>query len=199
MENQLGKVGLIGRFKPLHNGGYELLEAVCKKADRVIIGIGSSNKYNSINPFTASETEAMIRAALYPQFSNFDIIYLPDFGNSEQWKDEVRKNFGNLDYFVSGNQYVAEILKEDYRILHPFDLIPKNRQLKLNSTEVRIKIAKDKNWRRLVPEAVAGYLEKNHLIERFIREFGKQTLEYANNKFHRSAEEEKMRVMEAGN
>ena len=78
MENNLGRVGLVGRFKPLNNGGYALLEAICEKSDRVIIGVGSSNRYNVINPFTANETEDMIRVALHPQFSNFDIIYIPD-------------------------------------------------------------------------------------------------------------------------
>ena len=46
MENKLGTIGLIGRFKPLHLGASVLLESACEKAEKVIIGIGSSNKYN---------------------------------------------------------------------------------------------------------------------------------------------------------
>ena len=64
MNKQLGRVGLVGRFKPLHIGGFNLLDEACKKSDYVIIGIGSVNKYNSRNPFTPVETRQMIQRAL---------------------------------------------------------------------------------------------------------------------------------------
>ena len=199
MKNNLGKIGLIGRFKPLHNGNSALLESACENSSQVLIGIGSSNRYDLINPFTAIETEGMIRAVLSPNYSNFEIFYIPDFRDDEKWRNDVREKFGNLDYFVSGNQYVAQILKESYRILHPFELIPEERQLKLNSTEVRIEIAKGEQWKDLVPAIVAEYLENSGLIERFRREFGEQTLFYPRNKFDRNAEDERMRILNGVN
>lgn len=56
----LGAVGFIGRFKPLHNGAALALETLCEQADKVKIGIGSVNKYNLRNPFTAEESQEMI-------------------------------------------------------------------------------------------------------------------------------------------
>ena len=80
----LGRTGVIGRFKPLHNGGAMMLEAICRQAAHVTIGIGSSNKYNIRNPFTAAESEEMVRAFLADSYANYDIIHIPDFAHVEK-------------------------------------------------------------------------------------------------------------------
>lgn len=56
MAKKFRKLGAIGRFKPLHLGAAAMLEALCENAEEVVIGIGSSNKYNLRNPFTAEES-----------------------------------------------------------------------------------------------------------------------------------------------
>jgi len=178
----LGKVGLIGRFKPLHNGGYIMLEAACEQAESVTIGIGSSNKYNLRNPFTGKESEEMICSALKPKFSNYQIVHIPDFAHMPQyrdgqkWRGYVLETFGKLNYFISSNDYVANLLKNDYKIIHPSEIIPAEKQIPLRATEVRYEIAKFGNWKELVPKAVALYLEKNFLIDRFRKEFGIETI-----------------------
>lgn len=181
MDN-LGKVGLIGRFKPLHLGGAALLESVCEKASEVIIGIGSSNKYNERNPFTAKETEDMINSFLSGRFNNYKIIYVPDFAqipgyeNGQKWKSFVLDSFGKLDYFVSGNDFVGRLLEKDYSIIHPADVVPKEKHVKLRATRVRYEMATQADWKSLVPQSVADYIEKNKLDERFRREFGLKTI-----------------------
>jgi cytidyltransferase-like protein len=181
--SNLGKIGFVGRFKPLHNGGYVLLEEACKQAEHVLIGIGSSNKYNVRNPFTAQESEGMIRAAL-SNFSNLQTLYVPDFaqipGNEDgqEWREYVKKEFGALDYFVSGNEFVRGLLRHDYRLLHPYEIISEEKRVKLMATEVRVEIARYGNWKKMVPEKVAAYLEDRGIIERFRREFGIQTLAF---------------------
>lgn len=178
---KLGKVGLIGRFKPLHNGAYVMLEAACEQADKVIIGIGSSNKYNLRNPFTAKESEEMIHAAL-SKYTNYSIIHIPDFAHipeyrdGQKWKEFILEKFGSLDYFISGNTYVGELLRDDYNIIHPATIIPREKQVKLKATKVRIEMALGNNWKPLVPESIAEYLENNKLVERFRKEFGLQTI-----------------------
>lgn len=55
----------IGRFQPFHHGHYELLKEALKKAETVLVVIGSYNKASDIeNPWSASQREEMIRAAL---------------------------------------------------------------------------------------------------------------------------------------
>ncbi len=179
---RLGRVGVIGRFKPLHNGGALMLEAICENADQVVIGLGSSNKYNVRNPFTVEESAGMIQAHLSPRFSNYQLVPVPDFGHipefsdGKKWKEYVKEQFGFLDYFVSDNAYASELLKDTYKIIHPTALIPPEQHLKIRATEVRLKMARYENWQALVPEAVANYLETNGLVDRFRKEFGLQTI-----------------------
>ncbi|MBI2666261.1 adenylyltransferase/cytidyltransferase family protein [Candidatus Woesearchaeota archaeon] len=177
------RLGVIGRFKPLHKGGAVMLETLCEKADHVIIGIGSSNKYNVRNPFTAEESQAMVEAFLSSRFNNYEILYVPDFAHisgyedGQQWRVYVKEHFGKLDAFVSGNSYVGDLLKEDYPIIHPADLISADKKIMMRGSAVRLEMARGGDaWKEMVPENVAKYLVENKLINRFRKEFGLQTL-----------------------
>lgn len=179
---KLGRVGVIGRFKPLHNGGALMLDALCENADHVLIGLGSSNKYNVRNPFTVEESAGMVEAYLSPRFSNYQLIHVPDFGHlneysdGKKWKEYVTEHFGILDHFVSGNEYVSDLLKDTYVVVHPAVLILPERHVRIRATEVRLKMARYENWPSLVPDAVAAYLGSNGLVERFRKEFGLRTI-----------------------
>ena len=200
-----GKIGVVGRFKPLHNGGALMLDAVWENADHLVIGLGSSNKYNLRNPFTAEESAGMIQAYLSPRFSNYELIPVPDFvhisehSDGKKWKEYVKENFGSLNHFVSGNAYVSELLKDTYSIIHPTDLISPEQHIKIKATEVRLKIARDEHWKLLVPEPVVIYLESRGLVDRFRKEFGEQTIAAslgANVYDPESYDEEKIHILE---
>lgn len=178
----LGKVGVIGRFKPFHLGAAVMLEAICEQAEQVVIGIRSSNKYNARNPFTAAESREMVDAVLSPRFSNYEVVEVPDFGHipeysdGSKWKEYVIEHFGKLDNFISGNGYVKDLLSQDYPIIHPASLIQVEKQVYIRAAMVRMEMAKGGNWKSLVPEQVAAYLESKGLVERFRKEFGLETL-----------------------
>jgi len=180
--SRFGRVGLIGRFKPLHNGSALMLETVCEQSEHVIIGIGSSNRYNSRNPFSAEESRQMIDLYLRQRFSNYEFLLIPDFGhipsyeNGQEWKRHVVDKFGSLDCFVSGNAYVDELLRADYRMVQPFEIEPESWTAQIKASMVRAEIARDGNWKPYVPEAVAGYIQQNRLDERLRMEFGKEIL-----------------------
>ncbi|KYK25451.1 hypothetical protein AYK26_05945 [Euryarchaeota archaeon SM23-78] len=182
-DKEFRTVGVIGRFKPLHTGGALMLETICEKAEHVIIGIGSCNKYNLRNPFTARESREMIDIYLSPKHSHYSFLYIPDFAhnpkykNGQRWVSEVLKKYGSLDAFISGDEYVRKLLKEHYKVISPGDLIPREKWLMLRGTMVRVEIAKGGNdWKLYVPKAVSVYLEKNNLVYRFRQEFGLETL-----------------------
>jgi len=201
---ELGLVGLIGRWKPLHNAGAVILETLCEKAEHVIIGIGSCNKYNLRNPFTAEESKEMIDAVLGRKYSNYSFVFIPDFAHipeyrdGKKWKQYLIEQYGKLDCFVSGNEYVYELLKDDYNVIHPAELIPPEKQIKLKATQVRVEIAKNGNWKSLVPEPVVEYLEKNKLVARFRKEFGLAALASLadNYKGHETMEQERAHTYE---
>ncbi len=190
-------LALIGRFKPLHAGAYALLAAACEQADRVIIGIGSSNKYNLRNPFTPDEVAGMIDVALQPRYTNYrllripDFAHLPEYADGKCWASYVGEQFGPLDAFVSGNPFVQNLLRDTYRIIEPGALVPRERWILLRATEVRRAIAQMVPWEHLVPVPVADYLKKNGLVYRFQREFGLQTLALlaSGEDFHRTEDE----------
>jgi nicotinamide-nucleotide adenylyltransferase len=182
MMKKMGTIGVIGRFKPLHNGAALMLESICEHAEKAIIGIGSANKYNQRNPFTPEETKEMINAHLKGKYTNFTIIYVPDFAHRPEyqdgmkWKEYVIEHFGKLDHFIAGNPYVAGLLKDTYDIIHPSELIPEKKWIMLRATQVRIAIATNNNWQSLVPGAVAEYITEHHLDDRFRAQFGLETI-----------------------
>ncbi len=183
MSISLGKVGVIGRFKPLHNGGALMLEALCQQADHVTIGLGSSNKYNLRNPFTSEESREMIEVFLSSRSENYEFLEVPDFAHipeysdGRKWKEYVKEKFCSLNYFVTANPYVRDLLDDSYTVIHPGSCIPPEKWLKLKATEVRLEMARNSpRWRELVPCEVAKYIEQKNLLERFRREFGEETL-----------------------
>ncbi len=176
------RIGVIGRFRPLHNSSAAMLESLCEISDHLIIGIGSINRYDERNPFTAEEVKSMIDSFLSSRFSNYSFRFIPDFGHipkyndGQRWKQEIISQFGNLDLFVSGNDYVRELLSEQYDCRHPLEFIPLEKRVPLSGTDVRIAMAMNIDWNGLVPKEVFDYLKSNHLVERFQNEFGLYTL-----------------------
>jgi nicotinamide-nucleotide adenylyltransferase len=166
---------MIARWKPVHVGHAAILETLCERADRVVVGIGSSNKYDVANPFTAAESRSMIELVLAGR-PGLEIVDVPDLGHGPRWRAMVTGMLGPLDAFVTANAYVKSLLEGDYRVLHPLELLPVERRVKASGTMVRRAIARGEPWQPLVPPAVARFLEERGLVERFRREFGLATL-----------------------
>ena len=178
----LGRVGVIGRFRPLHLGATVMLESLCEQSEHVIIGIGSTNKYNLRNPFTPQEVEDMLHLVLSPKYNNYEIVRIPDFAHEDgfadgqRWVQEVRNMYQNLDAFVSGNPWTEKLLQPHYQIIHPAELIPKENWVYCKGSIVRMAMAKNEDWERLVRPEVATYMKERKLDERFKREFGLETI-----------------------
>jgi len=159
-----------------------MLEEICRSADEVVIGIGSPNKYNQRNPFTYDETREMIDNHLKREFDNYTIVpvedfaHLPEYRDGKRWAENVKDRFGDLDAFVTGNPYTAQLLSQYYPIIRSFDLVPEDRWIKVSGTMVRVSMASNNGWRELVPEDVARYITEKKLDERFREEFGLATL-----------------------
>lgn len=169
------KIGMIARWKPVHIGQAVVLRALCAHADQAYIGIGSSNRYNARNPFTLEETQDMLRLALYGR-DNYTLIPVPDLDDGPRWRMLVLDLFGDIDLFVTDNPYVANLLRNDYRILRPVELIPSEEQVRADGTMVRAMMARGEGWQAWVEERCVLYIQEKKLDERFRREFGLETL-----------------------
>jgi nicotinamide-nucleotide adenylyltransferase len=169
------RIGMVARWKPVHLGHAAILRAVCNSGEKALIGIGSSNRYNARNPFTLDETRDMIQLVL-SEYTNYQIIPVPDLDDGPRWRVMVKDLFGALDVFVTENPYVTNLLKDDYRVIRPVELIPPGERVPAEGSAVRRAMARGEDWEPLVPQVVAEYIKSNHLDVRFREEFGLQTL-----------------------
>jgi nicotinamide-nucleotide adenylyltransferase len=173
--DQLGRVGMIARWKPVHRGHAAVLRALAARADALFLGIGSSNRLNARNPFTAAETRGMLELVLGHR-SNVTLLEVPDLDDGPRWRALVVELLGPLDAFVTANPCVAGLLAEHYTIVHPVDLVPPEERVRIDGTRVRREMARGEGWRTLVPDEVAVYVEERGLDRRFRKEFGLETL-----------------------
>ena len=169
------RIAMIARWKPVHLGQAAVLRGLCATADEVLIGIGSSNRYNLRNPFTLEETQDMLRIVLQGQ-GNYRLIPVPDLDDGPRWREMVVDLFGPVDCLVTDNPYVASLLQEAYRIEHPVGFVPLNERIRVNGTMVRRAMARGEAWEHLVPPKVAAYLTARGLDARFRRTFGLEML-----------------------
>jgi nicotinamide-nucleotide adenylyltransferase len=178
MASKVGRIGMVARWRPVHLGQAAVLQALCDRADEALIGIGSANRYNLRNPFTAEETMEMIRLVLDGR-DNYTLLPIPDLDDGPRWRKMILELFGHLDLFVTENPYVTSLLAPDYTVIRPVSLIPDDKKIAINGTMVRQAMAEGDGWQEMVPSAVADYLTQNQLDQRFRREFGLQTLAMA--------------------
>ncbi len=169
------RIGMIARWRPVHRGHTPVLRALCTRADHVLIGIGSANRYNLRNPFTLGETVDMLRLAL-ADHANYTLIPLDDRDDIPRWKAIVIERFGPLDLFVTDNPYVTHLLADDYPIIRPVMLVPEEERIAIDGTMVRKAMAQGDGWVELVPKSIGDYIKAGRIDERFRREFGLQTL-----------------------
>ncbi|MBN1658271.1 MAG: hypothetical protein JXA93_07720 [Anaerolineae bacterium] len=169
------RIGMIARWQPVHLGHAPVLRALCDRAEHVLIGLGSSNRHNARHPFTVDETADMIDLVLAGS-GNYTLIAVPDLDDGPRWRLMVLDLLGPLDLFVTANPYVASLLREDYALAHPVELVPVEERVPIDGTLVRREMARGDGWQDLVPPAVALYITSHGLDERFRREFGLETL-----------------------
>ncbi|AKT43267.1 hypothetical protein [Chondromyces crocatus] len=173
--SHVGRLAIIARWKPVHAGHAAVLGSLVERADEVLIGIGSSNRYNARNPFTSSESATMIQLVLRGH-CNYRVIDVPDLDDGPRWRQMVKEMLGAIDLFVTANGYVRSLLIEDYPILHPVHLVPPELRVRVDGTMVRVAMARGDAWRSLVPAEVEHYLEEHGLVERLRSEFGAELL-----------------------
>lgn len=84
----------IGRFQPFHFGHLHIIEAALKRAQYLMIIVGSADvaRRPDHNPFTAAERIQMIKAVMPPwMLARVRFTSLHDFGNMPMWTAAVRR------------------------------------------------------------------------------------------------------------
>jgi len=137
----------IGRFQPFHMGHLKALKEIAEKNDRVIIGVGSSNKSNTLrNPFTFEERREMIAAALEKEQLNYELYPIPDTGNDKLWVKQILETLPKFDKVYNNNLSTrlcfasVSIPAEETGNFEPY-----------SASTIREKMAAAEQWESLVP------------------------------------------------
>lgn len=168
MLNTSKKIAMVARWKPVHRGHAAVLRGLVASAEEVHIGIGSANRLDADNPFTAEETAAMIRLVT-PRVQLFE---MPDYNDGPRWRAHLADLLGNLDAFVTANPYVASLMRERYPVIHPVEFVPPPLRVPLTGTMVRDEMLHGGRWQLLVPPEIADYLESRGLVDRYLQQYG---------------------------
>jgi nicotinamide-nucleotide adenylyltransferase len=166
---KLLKRGLyIGRFQPFHKGHLNSLKWCSDKVDELIIAVGSSDKsFELRNPFTAGERIEIIRENITNEIrekcDKIIPIPVPDVGVHLLWTYNMDLLVPRYNVVFTNDPFTSMLYKErGVKIMHP-DLI--NREF-LSATEVRHRIARNKNWEELVPTSTIKLINEIEGVDR---------------------------------
>jgi nicotinamide-nucleotide adenylyltransferase len=171
-----GRVGMVARWRPVHRGHVAVIDALLDGAHEVVLGLGSSNRYDLRNPWTAAEVRQMLDAVIAER-PGVTVVDVPDLDDPPRWGEMVREQLGPLDLYLTANPWVRDVMAPHYAVAHPVGMVPPERRVPVDGTAVRLAMARGGGaWRELVPVEVQQVLDAGGLVQRFRREFGLQTL-----------------------
>ena len=161
----------IGRFQPFHKAHLHDIKNILKECNEVIIAIGSSQYSNTKdNPFSVEERIEIIEDVLISEdIGNYTIFPVPDVGDDKKWVEHLLSLVPKFDVVYTGNDWTENCFKRYKKKkfeIKRIRLIPG-----INSTTIRDKILKNRNWQELVPEKVVEFIERVKGIERIKKIF----------------------------
>jgi len=128
--------------------------------EKIIIGIGSAQYSRTAeNPFSHSERKEMIKIALKDADispKQYELVAIPDIHNDSLWVGHVESACPKFDVIYTGNPLVKDLFRKAGHIARDIVLY-KN----INSTTIRRMMIQGmkSEWKKLVPNAVAYYLD----------------------------------------
>ncbi len=165
------RVGMIhGRFQPLHNGHLAYLEAASARCADLFIGITNPDRRATrpeaddprrhlpeSNPFTYTERLLMIAAAAEEAgVRGIRIIPFP-ITEPDLWDDYVPQDAVHFVRLFSawGSSKLERLEARGYRT----EVLEAPEGKAVSGEQVRAAIRGGGDWRRLVPRAVAGFID----------------------------------------
>jgi len=151
----------VGRFQPFHNGHLEVIKKIVKEVDELVIIVGSSQYSHRLdNPFTAGERITMIRKALEEegiQLSRIWIIPVPDVHQHALWVSQIVGYSPKFDVAYANEALTRRLFMEAGFRVESMPFIKRRVYL---ATEIRKRMLAGENWKELVPNSVASFIEE---------------------------------------
>jgi len=158
---------VVGRFQPFHKGHLSVIREALRKCDDLIVVIGSAEEsHTDKNPFTAGERYQMVLSSLSPdERSRVMIIPVRDVNRYSVWVSHLESYLPPFDIVFSNSDLTRSLFKQaGYSVSRTKAYSPD----KYSATEVRRRIVAEGNWRPLVPEPVAMFLEELDAKQRLL-------------------------------
>ncbi len=158
MSNYNDRSMIIGRFQPLHKGHLEVIRKCASESEDLVIGIGSAQySHEPENPFTAGERYLMIDEALKDEgLENYCIVPIEDLNRYSVWVAHVVSMVPPFKRVYSNNPFTRRLFGEAGFELRESPLYSRDMY---SGTEVRQRMIDGKDWRSLVPDAVANVID----------------------------------------
>jgi nicotinamide-nucleotide adenylyltransferase len=146
---------------------------VLEEVDEVVIVVGSAQYSHRLdNPFTVGERLLMIRQALQEAqipLSKCWLIPVPDLHVHMLWVSQVIGYTPKFQIIYTNEPLTKRLFEEAGFNVKP---IPFHKRKIYSATEIRNRMLNGKNWKTLVPRAVARNIEKISGVKR-IQELAK--------------------------
>lgn len=159
---------ILGRFQPPHRGHLDVIEKTAKRADEVVVVIGSAQaSYTLTDPFTAGERFEMLRAAFAERgLANVVLVPVADINRHNEWVAYVEGLVPEFDEVVTSNP-VTELLfkRAGYRVRRE-KLIERPQ---LEGKRIRARLAKGEKVADAVGPAVQKVLNRLRAAPRLAR------------------------------
>ena len=160
-ERRKYKTGLvIGRFQPFHLGHKYLIEEALKYCEKIVIGIGSANKNNDINPWDSSKRRKMLVG--YVKHEKLEdrvisIVDLYDNPDDDMWFDNLLRKTGSFDVTLGNNAWNNGIIERHGIPVMTIGFYKRNT---LEGTKIRDLMQKKKKWESRVPQYLVEAIRK---------------------------------------
>ena len=164
---------VVGRFQPFHLAHRDLIKHSLNLAEKVIIILGSARSAPDVkNPFTPAMREEIIRACFPEDADRLIFRAVRDYPyNDHVWTAEIQNIVGQIiDEDETKNERAAIVGFFKDRTSYYLNLFPQwnfeefycadKKLLSINATKIREDFFKENdNWKKLVPETVAAFLD----------------------------------------
>jgi len=118
--------------------------------------------YTKENPFSYNERKKMITSVLKNNnIKDFRICPVPDLYDDVKWVNYIKTRLPAFDAVYSGNKWTLRCFDKHNFKIKKIILIRG-----ISSTKIRDMIAKNKDWKKMVPKDVADYIKKTNGTER---------------------------------
>ncbi len=156
---------IVGRFQPYHLGHHNAIKNILKEVNDLVVVIGSTmESYLEEDPFTAGERIEMVARALKAEgiFDKCFIIPVPNVDEYALWTGRIKSFCPDFGVVYSNNPLVKKLFEADG--MEVKRMVSNNKDI--DSVNIRNAMMNGKEWKRLVPNEVADYLDELGAVER---------------------------------